>query len=463
LDAATGCPTGAAQVAGSATGNLTFASGRANTVTALPAASNNKAVKDTRLRFTQTLNGSPSVSCSTDSFTIRPADLVITGPALASSKTRPGATGDNAVAGATFTLEAQARTLAGTNSTDYTGTPVLDASAVESCMATNDASDTGACPSPVASDRLAGSFNPAVTNTGKATGSFTYDNAGAFQLLADAFSDANYAAGDAGNQGCVVGDTSNTAGSDANEADYGKVGCSIGSAASGTGSQAQFGRFYPAHFLLGSSAFHAACGTFSYFGQPFGLDANISARNQDNTKVLTRYPGSGLELAAARAAAPTTNLSPASVFFSDAAPTWTNGAAAVALTQVEYAKAANLLAPISDLKIGLRVSDADNRPMHTLDLLTDFTMLAGNAPELRFGRLRLSNAVGSELLQLPMPLSAQYWNGQGFVVNSSDNCTQLNAANLVFTEYTQSGDNQLAAADTAATAAINAPFVAGVG
>jgi MSHA biogenesis protein MshQ len=461
LDAATGCPTGAAQVAGSATGNLTFASGRANTVTVLPAASNTKAVKDVRLRFTQTLNGSQSVSCATDSFTIRSADLVITGPALASSKTRPGATGDSAAAGAAFILEAQARTATGATSTGYSGTPVLDASAVESCMAASDVSDSGACPGSLASDRLAGSFSSAESSTGKASGSFTYDDAGAFQLLEDAFVDSGFAAGDAGNQGCVVGDTSNIAGSDDTEADYGKVGCSIGSAASGAGSQAQFGRFYPAHFLLGSSAFHAACGAYSYFGQPFGLDANISARNQDNTKTLTRYPGGGLELAAARAAAATTNLSPTSVFSGDAAPTWANGATAVAWTQVQYAKAATLQAPIADLHIGLRVSDADDRPMHSPDLLTNYKQLAGFVPELRFGRLRLSYATGSELLTLPMSLTAQYWNGQVFVTNTNDNCTSITTA-LTTAATAELNDPGLHYAVTASTVTPNNKLYSGL-
>jgi hypothetical protein len=463
LDGATGCPTGEQQLAGSAIGNVTFASGRANNVTVLPAASNNQAVKDVRLRFTQTVSGSQSVSCSTDGFTIRPADLVITGPNVTSNKTRPGATGDKQAAGTAFTLEAQARTATGANSAGYTGTPVLDTSAVESCMADSAANDNGDCPLALASDRLAGSFNPAASNTGKASGSFTYDNAGAFQLLADAIVDSGFAAGDAGNQGCVVGDTSNIAGSDPNENDYGKVGCSIGSLASGSGSQAQFGRFYPAMFMLDSSAFHAACGNFSYFGQHFGLDASISARNQDGSHILTRYPGSGLEIASARAATPSTNLSPASVFSSDSAPTWAGGMTAFSWSKVLYAKATTLIGPINDLQIGLRVIDADNRPMQAPDLLTDYKQLAGVAPELRFGRLRLSNAVGSELLRLPLSLSTQYWNGQGFVVNSSDNCTQLNAANLVFTDYPLTGDNQLATGDTTATTAINDPFVAGVG
>ena len=51
--------------------------------------------------------------------------------------------------------------------------------------------------------------------------------------------------------------------------------------------------------------------------------------------------------------------------------------------------------------------------------------------EIRFGRLVLSNAHGSELLNLPVPIETQYWNGSGFVRNSVDSCTQLAAANVL--------------------------------
>jgi len=459
LDAATGCPTSEQQLAGSASGNVSFANGRANNVTVLPAASNSQAVKDVRLRFTQTLNGSESVSCATDGFTIRPAALAITGPDVASNKTRPGATGDKQAAGAAFTLEAQARTAAAANSLGYTGTPVLDISAVESCMADSAANDSGSCPTPQASDRLAGSFNPAVSNTGKANGSFTYDNVGAFRLLEDALVDSGFAAGDAGNQGCVIGDTSNVAGSDPDEAEYGKVGCSIGSLASGSGSQEQFGRFYPAAFSLDGGSFRNGCGSFTYLGQNFGLDASISARNQDNTQILTRYPGGTLELAASRAGAVSTNLSPGTVSSSDSAPVWADGMAVIAWNQLKYAKPASLLAPVTDLQLGLRVIDADDRPMYGPDLLADYQRISGFVPELRFGRLRLGYAAGTELLSLPVALTAQYWNGHNFVRNRDDNCTSLNAPTL--THQPQSNANSLASGDTAAS--FNATLIAGEG
>jgi hypothetical protein len=63
------------------------------------------------------------------------------------------------------------------------------------------------------------------------------------------------------------------------------------------------------------------------------------------------------------------------------------------------------------------------------------------------------------MLALPVPLTAQYWNGQGFVVNPMDNCTSLAAPTLTY--FTQNTNNQLASGETSAT--LNGTFVAGNG
>lgn len=76
----------------------------------------------------------------------------------------------------------------------------------------------------------------------------------------------------------------------------------------------------------------------------------------------------------------------------------------------------------------------------------------------RYGRLALRNAVGSELLDLPVPLTTQYYlNGSaGFVTNTDDVCT--NAPALVFSNY-QAG---LSAGETCARDA-GSPGVSGAG
>jgi MSHA biogenesis protein MshQ len=47
---------------------------------------------------------------------------------------------------------------------------------------------------------------------------------------------------------------------------------------------------------------------------------------------------------------------------------------------------------------------------------------------LRSGRLRLSNAFGSEKLPLQIAAQAQYWSGKAWILNSDDNCSVVPAA-----------------------------------
>jgi MSHA biogenesis protein MshQ len=59
---------------------------------------------------------------------------------------------------------------------------------------------------------------------------------------------------------------------------------------------------------------------------------------------------------------------------------------------------------------------------------------AEGSTTIRGGRVHLFNAYGSELLDLPMTMRAEYWNGAGWVQNTDDNCTgdtTLDASNAV--------------------------------
>lgn len=68
--------------------------------------------------------------------------------------------------------------------------------------------------------------------------------------------------------------------------------------------------------------------------------------------------------------------------------------------------------------------------------------------QLRFGRLRLSNANGSELLNLHVPVEAQFWNGSSFIGNGLDSCTTIPGASIEMGSYLKN----LAACETAVPA-----------
>jgi MSHA biogenesis protein MshQ len=68
---------------------------------------------------------------------------------------------------------------------------------------------------------------------------------------------------------------------------------------------------------------------------------------------------------------------------------------------------------------------------------------------MRFGRLQLGNAHGSELLDLPVPIETQYLNSSSvYVTNTQDNCTTIAPGNLKL---------------SSGTATVGGAFVAGKG
>jgi len=58
---------------------------------------------------------------------------------------------------------------------------------------------------------------------------------------------------------------------------------------------------------------------------------------------------------------------------------------------------------------------------------------------MRFGRLAIRNANGSQLVPLPVQVEAQYWSGaptNAFITNTQDSCTSIASANDAMGNYT---------------------------
>ena len=88
---------------------------------------------------------------------------------------------------------------------------------------------------------------------------------------------------------------------------------------------------------------------------------------------------------------------------------------------------------ITDIPLAVSaVSDGEVSAAGTLPTLSP----AGVS--LRYGRLYLQNAYGSELLALPIPVEAQYWNGSYYTVNTDDSCTAFPASSISMDNYLQS-------------------------
>jgi len=200
---------------------------------------------------------------------------------------------------------------------------------------------------------------------------------------------------------------------------------------------------------LGSESVIAEWG--SYMGEmmdaQFTLNAVESGGSVTNNyrapyaKLDPAAAGNPLALGAADAAGPTYNVALTTAV--TATGSFANGSATI-VAPFAVVRGASAIAPYTVLKIGIAPTDSDGIKMGTLNLgVTSATAdhasimdpLVQASTEVRFGRLKLSNAVGSEKASLQIPVQAQYWSGNSWVLNSSDSQTQIPATSVALSNY----------------------------
>lgn len=207
------------------------------------------------------------------------------------------------------------------------------------------------------------------------------------------------------------------------------------------------GRFYPHHFALTGGAVTASCGGaagFTYMDQPnLGVSFTVEAQNKASVKTANYFYAAtgGYPVGAVNLAAENNNAGIDLIgrISGIAASVWT--AANGYVVNATGASFSRLTAPdgtYDALAIGAKVSDPDgasfvgkNMKATTANDCTavpdcDAVQL-GSATRVRFGRVRLSNAFGSEKSSLPVAVQAQYWSGNSWVINGADGCTSLPA------------------------------------
>jgi MSHA biogenesis protein MshQ len=110
---------------------------------------------------------------------------------------------------------------------------------------------------------------------------------------------------------------------------------------------------------------------------------------------------------------------------------WTSGEVTVA-ANLKFARPTTTTAdatwgPYEALNLGVAPQDGEGVTLLPAALNLDASTPAGNerqtvgsATKERFGRLRLTNAFGSEMLPLSVPATVQYYNGTNWVINTLD-------------------------------------------
>jgi MSHA biogenesis protein MshQ len=383
-----------------------------------------------RIRMSYPATGAPTITaCSTDNFAIRPASFGSVTVSDASSATagtaRPltntAASGGNVhKAGQPFQIAATARNAAGAATSNYAGSP---AASLTACVLPATGCTLGA---------LAAGTWSAASGTVTTTGA-SYSEVGAFTMK---LVDASFAAVDAAD------------GSSAAERTIESAVLNVG-------------RFVPDHFDLATASTpefktfnDTTCGTrtFTYVGQPFGYvtlpEATITAKNAAGAATVN-YAGALWKLAPAGVAqdythAPVTYpLDPGLVGTPVVTETGsgTGTLTANAADAIAFVRSMPVAPFNADITLTMSIEDTAENGVPGNGIITTATPAvfssiafdAGN--EIRFGQLVLSNAHGSELLALPVPIETRYWNGTGFVLNADDHCTQLAAAHVVLSNW----------------------------
>jgi MSHA biogenesis protein MshQ len=402
-------------------GTLTYAAADSGRKT-LVGISEPNAWPNARIRMTYPATGAPTiVACSTDNFAIRPASF---GSVVASdlTSTTAGATrvlanvvvtgGNVHKAGQPFQISATAHNAVGTTTANYVGTPTPS---LVACVLPGSGCVLGTL---VAGTWSAASGIATTTNA-------TYSEVGAFSMK---LVDATFAVVDSAD------------GSTAIERNIESAVINVG-------------RFVPDHFDLTPASIpvfktfnDTACPTrsFTYVGQPFGYvttpQATITARNAAGGQTVN-YTGTlwkldALGVAPFYAAVAGTLDGVPGVPVVNSTGSGTGTLALNAADTVSFARTTPVAPFNADISLSISIGDttenavAGNGIIDTLIPAGFSSMAFDSGNEIRFGRLVLSNAHGSEVLSLPVPAETQFWNGAGFIHNTADSCTQLAAVNV---------------------------------
>ncbi len=301
---------------------------------------------------------------------------------------------------------------------------------------------------------ISGTFNAANNMTGTATGSsFTYSEVGHFGFEEYGIYDDTFTLVDQAKDQCTDNFSNSLS-------ENGMYGCKFGSKEIPI--ELGFGRFIPAYFELtqgdltnrvDSNCSPESLSSFTYLGENLKFAYTLTAKNTAGVTTKNYYGEfakfSGETLSADYTIgavdvdpdSASTNLSSrVKVTEVERLTDWNEGEASFSVTlNVE-----RLTEPdgfFTNTAFGVFVKDEDGVEIGTPDLdvdgdtTMDYTQAAPST-KLRYGRIRLENAHGSELLPLNMPFYAEYFNGHAFILNSLDSCTEFALAHFGFSNDT---------------------------
>lgn len=383
-----------------------------------------------------------AITSNADLLTVRPFTLAINGLTLAGTANPGGSAATDSVfgkAGAPFSATVTAYRWSSGADSDNDGVP-----------------NSGATLAQVSAGGVATGFNSAVsltvaagsvTPSGGSTGTLANNVISSFSNGVGSTSTLSYSevGSFALNTSAVVGAYLGTAGLNLDALVFKASGAQ----------DTRVGRFVPAGFDVGnfvvthrSSMGCSPASTFSYMGEGMNFAFRLTARNAAGG-TTQNYTGAFAKLDASTAAnfnvagiAGTTMWKPGGrMTTAFGAGTWSNGVVNVSLT-ANGQRGSSPDGPFPTAQFGIAPVDSDGVGMLSFNLDTDSPAdgadraLLGQV-SLRYGRLRLQNAMAAAKRALRLPLTAQYWDSATatFKTNELDACTRITAANLSFGNF----------------------------
>ena len=222
---------------------------------------------------------------------------------------------------------------------------------------------------------------------------------------------------------------------------------------------AAIGRFYPDHFAVGAGGvgvtdrYNFSCSPasdFTYMGEEFETNFELLAQNVANEvtlnyvgdfanlndveqldlKLINKPDGGTVNLLSGRA--PDTTVTAEKDAISDSF-IWFEGSGSITL-ELLLKRLSTEDGPYTDLTLAVAPNDGD-ATLNSFDVDTSGDgdsdhAVVGDKTEVRYGRMQIQNTYGPETSALNQPVFIQYYDGTGFVTNTDDSCTSLATGNI---------------------------------
>lgn len=188
----------------------------------------------------------------------------------------------------------------------------------------------------------------------------------------------------------------------------------------------------------------------SYIGEKFHAVFTLFAKdlagntthNYQGTyaKLIPTDSGNPLVFGAVDTAAPAYNLT-LDTSVAAISSVFASGVAAVTAPLAVVRPAASAVGPYTSVKVGIAPMDSDGIMMNAYDLgvassAVDHTSVMDPDVQatttLRYGQMKLSNAHGSEVQQLTINATIQYWDGTSYVTSTQDSISTFATSDVLF-------------------------------